>query len=108
MTNADTILIIITCLVGIACIIAVQVKRGLIMGSVWSQLNGSAKKYVERSGKRKLFYIYLSIAFVAIVLIALLFLKNLESMAIFIILNLLSIGYFLSYFVLLEPKDKTK
>jgi len=109
MTDADIILIIVTCLVGIVCITSVQIKRGLIMGSILSQLGeGSAKKYVVRSEKRKSFYIYLSIALAIIVLIALLFLKSLESMAIFVILNLLFIRYFLNYFVLLEPKDKSE
>ena len=109
MTDADTILIIITCLVGIVCITAVQIKKGLIMGSILSQLGGSStKKYTERSEKRKSFYIYLGVAFASITLVALLFMRDLESIAIFVILNLLSIRYFLNYFVLLEPKDKTE
>jgi Flp pilus assembly protein TadB len=107
--NADIILIIITCLVGIVCVTAVQIKKGLIMGSIWSQMGEEGtKKYVEQSEKRKSFYIYLSVAFAIIILIALLFMRDLESMAIFTILNLLFIRYFLNYFVLLKPKDKTE
>ena len=52
MTDADIILIIVTCLVGIVCITAVQIKKGLIMGSILSQLSeSSTKKYVERKEK---------------------------------------------------------
>ncbi len=108
MADADTILIILTCLIGIVCITAVQIKKGLIMGSIWSQLGEGTKKYIERSEKRKLFYIYLGVAFAIIILVALLFMRDLESMAIFTILNLLSIRYFLNYFILLEPKDKSE
>jgi hypothetical protein len=108
MTNAETILIILTCLIGIACITAVQIKRGVIMGSVRSQLGEGVKKYVERSEKRKPFYVYLSVTFVIVALIALLFIKDIQGMVIFSVLNLVSIGYFLNYFVLLEPKDKFK
>jgi Flp pilus assembly protein TadB len=109
MTDADIVLIIITCLVGIVCITAVQIKKGLIMGSILSQLGeGNTKKYVERSEKRKSFYICLGAAFAIITLVALLFMRDIESMAIFAILNLLSIRYFLNYFVLLEPKDKAE
>lgn len=108
MTNAETVLVVLTCLVGTTCIIAVQNKKGVILGSVSSQLSGSTKKYIERSGRRKPFYTYLCATLISLVAIALLFLEDLESMVIFIVLNLLPIGYFLSYFVLLEPKDKSE
>ena len=107
MTDVDTILIIITCLVGIVCITAVQIKRGLIMGSILSQLGESGtKKYVERKEKRKPFYIYLCLAIVISVLFALLFTADVKLIAIFSGSNLFTVGYFLHYFVLLEPKDK--
>jgi hypothetical protein len=108
MTNAENILVPITCLVGIVCIIAVQIKKGIIMGSIRSELEGSAKKYIARSEKQKPFYIYLSLAFIVSLLVALLFTRDLESIAIFTGSNLFTIGYFLNYFVLLEPKDESK
>ena len=108
MTNTESVLAVLTCLVGAVCIIAAQTKKGVILGSVSSQLSETTKKYVVRSGKRKPFYIYLSVTFISLVTIALLCLRDLESIAIFVGLNLFSIGYFLSYFVLLEPKYKSK
>ena len=107
MINSDTVLIILTCLVGTVCIIAVQIKKGIIIGSVWSQLGKDTKIYSVRNEKRKLYYTYLGIALAAIILIALVFMRDLESMAIFAILNVLSIRYFLNYFVLLEPKERS-
>jgi len=107
MTDAtEDILIIITCLMAIACFTAVYIKKGVIMGSPQSLLRDSTKKYIERREKRKMFYLYLGIAFAVIILITLLFTRDLGSMAIFTILNLISVWYFLEYYVLLEPKDK--
>lgn len=106
MIDSDTILIILTCLVGIVCITAVQIKKGIIMGSVWSQLGKDTEIYAVRNEKKKSYYIYLGIALATVILIALMFMKDLESMAIFASLNVLSIRYFLNYFVLLESKKE--
>lgn len=108
MTDPESTLVFITCLVGAVCGIAVLSRRGVIYGSARSHLNDAAKKYVQRPGKRNQFYLYLGIAFIVALLVALLSTRDLKLIAFFVGFNSLSIGYFLSYFVLLEPKDKSK
>jgi hypothetical protein len=108
MNDAETILVLITCLVGITCVIAVQNRQGVILGSVSSGLKAANKKYVERSGKRNQYYLLLAIALVSILLVGLLLTRDIQLLTIFTVLNLFSIGYFLCYFVLLEPKDKSE
>jgi len=78
------------------------------MGSVWSQLGKNKRKYLERSEKQKPFYIYLCLAFVVSVLFALLFTSDFKLIVVFTGSNLFTIGYFLNYFVLLEPEDKSE
>lgn len=106
--DAEAILVIITCLVGIICGIAVANKRGIMLGSLTSVLKQSARKYVVRERRRKPFYSYLGVAFVVVTAVALLFTRNLAQLAFFISFNMLSIAYLLNYFILLEPKDNSE
>jgi hypothetical protein len=107
MNDAEDSLVLITCLVGVICGISVSSKQGLIMGSVVSTQKGAVKKYVVRKGRRRTFYIYLGIVFLIALSVALLLTRDIKSISFFIGFNMLSVGYFLTYFVLLEPKDKS-
>ena len=106
MQGAEDILLLLTGLVGLICVISVANKRGEILGSMRSSLKHASTKYVERPGQRKLFYIYLYFTFMILAIVALIFTSDLYLILFFVGFNMLSIVYFLNYFVLLEPKDK--
>lgn len=105
--DAEDALVLITCLVGIVCIIAVQSKQGIVLGSTsLSRFKKSSVKYVKQSEQRRPFYIALVAALVIILLVALSFTRDIMQIAFFVGFNAVSVSYFLSYFILLKPKGK--
>jgi hypothetical protein len=87
--------------------IAVQSKKGIVLGAATlSSLKKSTDKYVERKGRRGLFYKYLGVVSTALLLFSLLVTYDLKHVALFVGINMLFVSYFLTYFILLERKGK--
>lgn len=100
--HSEDLLVMLMGAVVITCWIAGSNKRGLILFSVKSYLDEGAKKYREKKGKRKPYFISLSVALALNLLIALIFTRDIAWIAVFITINMIFITYCLRSFVLLE------
>jgi phosphatidylserine synthase len=106
MNNSEGILVIIMILVSVVCWFASTFKTGIIMYSPLTMIRNGTTKYRIKEKKRKQYNNAVATSLLLNVFVALAFTRNLVTIAIFVVFNMIFIIYCLRYWILLEPKPR--
>jgi hypothetical protein len=105
-SNSEGILALIMIFVCIVCWFASTYKTGVIIFSPLTMVKNGTTKYRIKEKKRTQYYKTVAIALLLNLFVALALTRNLETIAIFVVFNMLFITYCLRYWILLEPRPR--